>query len=245
MPVEMWIPDELENGRKNATLVNDFFHYTTAEDFTTTASDSGSIATNATGLTGTITISPSDGTVGDNDETYLESTVRAFKFADDKNLLFYLEGVFTDVGTNNGNWILGFVEDVGANTLQDNGAGPPADYDGANFHKVDGGTNWLVEVSIGTTQSTKTTDITATSTSKQRFLIKCRMLTSTRMEASFWHAIGSTAPLKQCKDTDGNVIKLTATVSSNAAMNAVVGAKNGSTDHATIDVDFILAAVMR
>lgn len=236
MPVSCWIPDAVEEAKELYGVSDNFTHYVTADAWSTVASDSGTVAGNATTVGGGITISPSDGSVGDNDETYVKTTGRLFKFADDKPGGCYLEGVFTDVGTNNGNWIIGFMEALAANYLQDNGAGPPADYDGAVFFKVDGGTNWCVETSIGTTQKTHTTDITATSASKQRFAINFNQK-GTNLEVTFWHALGETAPLKQCKDTDGNTIKHNITVASNAVMNFGFGAKNGSTDHATIIVN--------
>jgi len=243
MPVEYWVPTCLEEAQKQFVLDDDFFYYVTADKWTTTASNSGTVATSATTVGGSITISPSDGSVTDNDETYIESTVRAFKFADDKPCGCYVEGTFTEPAAADANWILGFIESIGADTILDDGAGPPADYDGAVFVKVDGGTNWVVETSIGTTQTTTTTNITASSTSKQRFMIKCRPVTSTKYEVTFWHAIGTTAPLMQCKDnTNGLPIVHTLTLFSNAVMNFGVGAKNGAdSNHAVVLLDYVCA----
>jgi hypothetical protein len=69
-------------------------------------------------------------------------------------LLFEARVQFTEAATNAANILVGLLDAVGANSLVDNGGGPPSSYSGAVFFKVDGGTRWQAETSNSTTQTT-------------------------------------------------------------------------------------------
>lgn len=99
----------------------------------------------------------------DNDEIYISSMSESFLFAASKPLWFEAKIIPVEVATNKLNLIIGLSDTVGANTLQDNGAGPAASYDGAVFFKVDGGTTWSFESSNAGTQVTTNSLGTATS----------------------------------------------------------------------------------
>lgn len=117
-------------------------------------SDSGGAATVADGVDEEVTLTASTGT-SDNDEAYLASKYEKFKFLADRPIHFEQEVQYAEANTDDANVILGFKDAVGANTLLDNGGGPAASYYGAVFFKVDGGTVWQAEVSLGATQHTK------------------------------------------------------------------------------------------
>lgn len=137
----------------------DFFEYISGDMFTIVATDSGTVtAGDAAG--GVLTLNPSDGTVVNNDETYIKGTKEVFLFAADKPLVFEARVKFTEGSTDDANILVGLANAVAANHLQDDGAGPPASYSGAVFFKVDGGTVWNCETSISTTQTT--TELSAT-----------------------------------------------------------------------------------
>jgi len=59
-----------------------------------------------------------------------------------------------EAATDDANWFCGLVanSDIGATILGDNGAGPPASYDGAYFYKVDGTMSIMFEASRAATQ---------------------------------------------------------------------------------------------
>lgn len=136
-------------------LFDDFFHFTTTENFTSILTDSGTAAV-SDGARGLLTITASDGTVADNDEAYVSSTAEAFLFADAKPLYFESRVALTEANTDDANVIVGLADAFAANTLLDDGAGPKASYSGAVFYKVDGGTAWLAECSIAGTQTAVT-----------------------------------------------------------------------------------------
>lgn len=219
---------------------DDFQQYVTGDSLTLVASDSGTAAVqDAAG--GVILISPSDGTVADNDETYLKGTKETFLFAADKPLEFRSRLKFTEANTDDANVIVGIKDAVAANTLQDNGAGPPASYSGAVFFKVDGGTVWWFETSIGTSQvTTQIADVANAGDGTYReFAILFRPITATT---------GEIVPLidgVQCRDTNGVPIKHAITFTNATEMQRCVGAKNGDTNHEQLYVDYIRCRQLR
>lgn len=104
----------------------------------------------------------------DNDEIYISSMSESFKFAASKPLWFEARIIPIEVATDKLNLIIGLSDTVGANTLQDNGAGPAASYDGAVFFKVDAGTTWSFETSNAGTQVTTNSLGTATTATAVR-----------------------------------------------------------------------------
>jgi hypothetical protein len=125
--------------------------------------DSGGSAAVSDGVSGKMSI-VTDG--DDNDEAYLFNTIELFKIAADKPIEAEFLIQYTEAATDAANIIVGIMSAVAADALQDNGAGPAADYSGALFFKQDGETLWSVENSVSTTQ--KTTQLTtANSLDKQ------------------------------------------------------------------------------
>ena len=94
----------------------------------------------------------------DNDEVYLVSSRERVLLQTGKPFQLRFKFSLTEANTDDANFIMGFVIAALANTLQDNGAGPPATYDGAVVFKVDGGTVMQFETSNAGTQVV-TTDI--------------------------------------------------------------------------------------
>lgn len=137
---------------------SDFLSYLSADvaGFVTTASDGGSVAAGDT-ENGVVVLSPSDTTVGDNDETYMH-TNKVFKMGLDRPS-YAAARISTTVASAaaDHNFIFGWCSAAVANSLQDNGAGPPADYYGALFFKADGAASVFFEVSAGSGDSVKTT----------------------------------------------------------------------------------------
>jgi hypothetical protein len=92
--------------------------------------------------------------VNDNDEIYVSSIAENWLFAASKPLWFEARVALTEANTDDANLIVGLSDAVGANTLLDNGGGPPASYDGAVWYKVDGSLLWRFETSNAGTQVT-------------------------------------------------------------------------------------------
>ena len=147
------IPENVRLMELTHGVADDFHNYATGGQWTSVLTDSGTAAVGDAAV-GVITLSPSDGTVADNDEAYVKTTNEIFKFASGKPI--QAEGLvqFTEAATNAANVIFGALDAIAANTLADNGAGPPSSYSGACFFKVDGDTLWQCESSNGSTQKT-------------------------------------------------------------------------------------------
>jgi hypothetical protein len=217
----------------------DFEEYTTAVGgFSTVASDSGTVSV-ADGVKGIVALVPSDGTVADNDETYMKGTNEVYKFANDKPLRFEALVQFTEANTDDANVIVGFKDAVAADTILDNGAGPAASYSGAVFFKVDGDTYWQCEVSIAGTQQTgyaylpgTTTKITAGGSAYQRLRIEFQPMSSTVGEVRYW--------------IDGVLVKVFSFTYTNATeMQECFGVKNGAGNLETLNVDYVSCKQVR
>ena len=152
---------------------------------------------------------------------------------------------FTEVATDDANVIFGIGEGFGAaNTLLDGGGGPPADYDGACFFKVDGGTRWQFETSDGTSQETTDLNVTAGGANFHTLAIECNPISSTEMVCTPWidtsggnnltqpseFGASSRAPLVQHRDTYAGA----------GQMAFCVGGKSGGGAAETILVDLAI-----
>lgn len=229
------VPEDVRLMHLTHGIADDFDHYVTADLWTSVLTDSGTAAVgDAAG--GVITLSPSDGTVADNDEAYVKSTAELFLFAANKPIVAEARVKFTEAATNAANVIFGLANAVAANHLQDNGAGPPADYSGCVFHKVDGDTVWNAESSNSTTQKTTnlTSDISLDKTTKTA-------------GGGVWQILRITAIptgdglIDFQFEIDGVLVAVHKNRSyANATeMNVFVGVKNGTAAQQTLLVDYI------
>ena len=97
---------ELLRLRNQFTIQDDFTRDVDSADWVTTISDLGSVAV-GDAASGILALVPSDGTVADNDETYVESANEVFKFTADKPLLFEARVQFTEANTDDANILVG------------------------------------------------------------------------------------------------------------------------------------------
>ncbi len=128
---------------------------------------------------------------------------------------------------------LGLMDAVAANALQNDGAGPKASYSGAVFYKVDGETVWRCESSIGASQVTTQTSVTAGGSTAQRLTIEFQPITSSLGEVRFFI-------------DDALVAKHAITFSSATEMQVVLGVKDGdASDEETLNVDYVACYQLR
>lgn len=232
LPTERDAFDDLANA---FTLFNDFFSYTSTEDFTSILTDSGTAAdSDAAG--GVLVINPSDGSVADNDEAYVKSTQEVFKFAADKPLSFSARVKWLEGDTDKLNVIVGLMSAAAANALGDNGGGPPSDYSGAVFYKIDGGTTWQAEVSNSTTQTAVTlSNIPAAPGADNWQTLSIVFVPTSATAGTILFYIDKVL-----------VGSTTYTHTSATEMNTIVGAKNGIiTVLETLYVDYIRCSQVR
>lgn len=130
---------------------DDFFNLVTGDFWTTLVADSGSAVTIEDAAGGVVKLVT--GGV-DNDEVIIKSTKEIALIADGKPISIRGRLKFTEANTDDANIGFGLMDAAGANTLQDNGAGPKSSYSGAVFFKEDGQTLWSVESSLAGAQIT-------------------------------------------------------------------------------------------
>lgn len=217
---------------------HDFLEFVSGDLFTDLSPDTGAGVAITDAAGGVVTLT-TGGT--DNNECYLHTTKELFKFASGKPLFFEARIQYAEANTDDANVIVGFLDAAGANALVDDGAGPKSSYSGALFFKVDGGTRWNVETSIGATQTTlelTATDSidrnahTAGGSSFQVLRIEVTPRNATEAEASFFI-------------DNIHVAKIYFTFTGATEMNAVVGVKAGGANSEVVSVDYISAWQLR
>lgn len=231
-------------------FVDDFIGLDTTQ-WNTTVTDSGTVAEDADGINGVVTLTPSDGTVADNDEAYLY-TNEVTKYLNGKPFLIGARVQYAEAATNAANILFGMGEGFGvANTILDNGGGPPADYDGVCFFKVDGGTRWNFESSLGTTQQTQELNHTAGGSGYVSLIICCEPISATEMLATPWiDTTGSNAfvqadPYSAIVNPRPLKVQHRFAYSSPGEMALCIGIKNGSTTLETLNVDLAMLYQVR
>lgn len=208
-------------------FLDDFVH---AHDWWTAVND---------GATGTNTLNNAAGgtysivtAAANNDYHYLVSDAKNWLLAPGKPLWFEARVRLTEAATNASNIFVGLSDTVTAGLLQDNGAGPPASYDGIGFFKVDGGAVWQAESSNATTQTTTTNAATFTSGSWYRLGMHFDPMDGTTGRVVFL--------------VDGAVVATHAiTLSGLEEMHVAIGVKAGSANAETLIVDYVRVVATR
>lgn len=98
-----------------------------------------------------------------NDEAYMISANECWKFAAGKSLWLEARIAITEGNTNDSAWIVGLMDNAGADAMVDTGTGPAASYDGAVLHGKKDDLNVYFETSNAASQSTSTSCGTYTS----------------------------------------------------------------------------------
>jgi hypothetical protein len=205
----------------------DDFHYFTEADRWTTTEDEGK--------TGTDGVQDAVGgwyknfcDADDNDESYCIAEGEFFKLVANKPLWFEAKVQLTEANTDEANWIVGLIENPGADTLLDNGGGPSASYDGFCFFKVDGTMKVQFESSTAATQVTNATLADFTSG------------TAVRVGAYF---DGGTTITPYVDGVAGTAHTLNLTGQGELA--PVFGVKAGGTNEEAIEIDYIKVVQVR
>lgn len=206
-----------------------------------TVPDTGTVLINDA-ANGIATLTPSDGTVADNDEVYLATPNELYQFADGRPIHGLFRFAVTEVATPDLNFCVGFQNAVGAGSLVDNGAGPKVSGDTLAVGKVDGETAWRVwTASSGATVTTLSNLTVATgATVFHKVEIICGDSDGVSMQVSF------TVNGEYLKDTNGNIIRHTVAISGSELMQMFAGVKLGAaTNNDTMLLDYWYGAQRR
>lgn len=208
-------------------------------EFKIIATDDGTVSLSG-GAAGIVEVVASDADVNDNDEIYIASALALFEFAAGKPLVAECRLQFEESAPGVANVLFGFMSNVGANSLLDNGGGPKSSYSGAVFCKVDGETTWQTEASIGATQTTTVSTKTAGGASYQTLRIEARPVPG-GTTAKVWYFVDGV----RLVDDEGAAIEHVIDFATATDMQLVVGLKNGSAAAETLRIDYLEARQAR
>lgn len=226
-------PLELQNVEQQYGVWSDFENDVRSTDFTATVTDTGTVAV-GDAVNGVVVLTPSDGTVADNDEAYYTTANEIFLFAAEKPMLGIARIKFVETASGVYNAFVGFGNAMVANTLIDDGGGMRASGSLAAIYKVDGGTVWRCTTRNNGVVTDTVSTTTAGGSSYQVLEIEVVSFTSTKVKVLF-RVDG--VPLK---DSRGAEIVHEVTVASATEMQFGVGAKLGATtNNDTLSVDYL------
>jgi hypothetical protein len=191
-------------------------------------------------VNGVMTLTPSDGTVADNDEVYIASSNEIFLFGTNREIYGKCRLRWTETAAGVYNVGFGFMNAVGADSLIDNGGGPKVSGSTLAIYKVDGGSVWRVASACNGVSTVTVSDRAAVGSTWYELEIIAKDWDGVSMQVYFY--VDGT-PLK---DTTGNVIKHTVAIASATEMSVWAGAKLGAaTNNDTTKIDFILGQQTR
>lgn len=225
------LPDYTSHLRNRFSMYgpeDDFIEHLSGANWTLTADSGGTYGiTDAAG--GVISLL-NDTT--DEDESILHTEGEVFLFAQNKPIIFGARIKLTEANVDDANILVGLVSGAVASAIGDAGAGPPSSYSGANFFKVDGGTVWQAETSLGSTQDTDTNCGAFTSGNWYELFCSIQTTSSTSATAKFY--------------IDGSLVHTsTFTYTSATEMRFLVGVHNGGGNAETLLVDYAFCKQLR
>ena len=225
--------DSVDFVDQDRTLVweDNFLWFISPHFWTSTLTDSGTV-TALTTHGGSVVIAASDGSVVDNDQSYIGGTNKNIVPTNLKPIVFQATIQYAEANTDDANVFCGMSSTSAAELLVDDGAGIAANFSGFGFFKVDGGTNWKVFASVGTSQtiaeltalnSYDKTAKTAGGSAKQTLRVEFIPYSSTKAQLQFY--------------IDGvHVYTIDWTYTSVAGVAPVIGVKNGGSNAETVNV---------
>lgn len=208
----------------------------TAKD---TVTDTGTAAV-GDAANGVIVLTPSDGTVADNDEAYLATPNELFQFAAGRPIYGKFKFQYSAVVAADPNWAVGFQNAAGADSIVDDGAGVKVSGDTLAVEKRDGETAFrCTSASSGASTSTLSNKTVAAATDYV-VEIECKDFDGVSMEVNY------KVDGQYLKDTNGNIIKHTVAITGSELMNMFVGIKLGAaTNNDTFSLDYWYGAQLR
>ncbi len=227
-------------GVDTMTLFDDFNETLSTIKWATTLTDNGTALT-GNNRKGVLTILPSDGSVGDDDEAYVASVNNVFLYANSAPIYGRAFIQYTEGDVSHANVCFGFMSTVAANAIVDDGGGPRASGSTAVIYKVDGGTVWRCQTRNNSV-STDTVSTTTAGTASAYTLLEILIHDYTNLPGSGQVQVTFKVNGTFLKDSNGIVIKHTVLVASASAMSLWIGMKNGETVTVeTLLVDYLYA----
>lgn len=204
-----------------------------------TVTDTGTVAINDA-MSGVATLTPSDGTVADNDEAYLATPNEVFKFADGRPIYGRARLRFTEVVAGVANIAFGFQNAVGADSIVDTGGGVKVSGSTLAIYKIDGEQVWrCASACNGVSTVTKSTAAAVAATDYE-LEIECLDYDGTNMTVVY------KVNYEYLKDSAGNRIVHSVPIANATEMQMWAGIKlGGATNNDTLLLDYWYGAQLR
>lgn len=220
-------------------IFDDFWWDQTDLSWVDTITDTGTAAV-GDATRGVMTLTPSDGTVADNDEVYLASANQLFLFASNRPLYCKARVQFTETASGVFNCFAGFMSGVAANALVDDGGGMRASGCYAVIYKVDGETVWRCGTRNGSAATSTTSTKSAGGASYQELEVIGQDADGVSMTFTF------KVDGEYLKDASGLVIRHSVLIASASIMSLAAGAKLGAiTNNDVLNLDYLYGAQHR
>jgi hypothetical protein len=205
-----------------------------------TITDSGSVAIGDE-ANGVATLTPSDGSVVDNDEVYFATANEVFLFATNRELCFRARLQFAETAAGVYNVAFGAANAVAADLLINDGGGLRASGSIVAIYKVDGESVWRVTARNSSTVTINQTTKAAVAATWYDLVIEVKDWDGVSMEVSY------KVDGERLKDANTNsVIVHRIPIASATEMQMFVGAKLGaSTNNDATKIDFAYGAQTR
>jgi hypothetical protein len=242
-PTKMPLPDTWRQLRWRSLFQDDFLgDLVTADKWTIDANNSGGVAI-SDAADGVAVISPSDGSVVDNDEAYLISTSELWLFDEGRSIAFETRGIWNDAGAAEANFYAGLASGAAdfEDFLGDNGGGVEASVSFAGFIAVDGNANWQIGVGIGA--SREVVSLTAANSLDKQAHAHDQATANQHLSFFVNPRLDGTMDVVFCIEGEPVYIVESFSMTSATEMRCVFGAKNGAnTNHQTPNIDYVQIA---
>ncbi len=200
--------------------------------YTTTATDSGSAAVNDV-AGGILLITPSDGTVVDDDECYVQTANELFIYRTNGAIYGKCRLKWVETAAGVYNVAFGFMNAPTANSIIDDGGGVKVSGSTLSIYKVDGESVFRVASACNGTSTVTQSTTAAVGATWYVLEIFCNDYDGVKMEVTF------KVDGVFLRDSNNLVIKHTVLIASATEMAMFVGAKLGaSTNNDTTSVDY-------
>lgn len=213
---------------------SDFVDDQSDTSFIDTLTDSGTAAV-GDAFGGVMVLTPSDGSVVDNDEVILRSANEVFLFAAGKPIYGKCKLSFVETTATVYNVGFGFMNAAQTDPLGDDGAGAKLSGSTAAIFKVDGGAVWKAATANNSASTVSTSTAGAVTATDYVLEIFGEDFSSTQMVFTF--KVNGQYLLDA---TSGQIIRHMVTVASATEMNLFVACKLGaSTNNDATSVDYV------
>lgn len=207
--------------------------------FVDTVTDSGSAAV-GDAVNGVMVLTPSDGSVVDNDEAYIKSANELFKFGTNRCIYGRWKIKYHETTADVANIAVGFQNAVGADSIIDDGGGVKTSGSTLAIYKLDGGTKFVVASACNGTATTTTTNKDCDE--ETDYVLE--------IEATDWDGVSMQVNFRvdgeYLRDSDNEIIKHKVAIANATEMQVWAGIKLGaSTNNDTLDIDYIFACQTR